>query len=70
MYTAYNEHTRGGSCLIIGPAGVWKHGRTMAGCAMQVEESDASVREVQGQAVQLGDRVSKLQTLLLVRVAC
>lgn len=32
---------------------------------VNVEESDASVREVQGQAVQLGDRVSKLQTLLL-----
>lgn len=31
---------------------------------VNVEESDASVREVQGQAVQLGSRVSKLQTLL------
>lgn len=41
----------------------------MATCSLQVEESDASVREVQGQAVQLGDRVSKLQTLLSVRLA-
>ncbi len=35
-----------------------------------MEESGSDLRELQGQCVQLGERVVRLQTLLVVRSVC